>query len=139
MSGKARQLLAWRIISGIAEETVLAVVVLWVLPRMGINVPVWLLVLAMIVMAGYGVFTYRKSRRALLAPPVAGLASLVGEKGRALSALAPSGTVRVSGETWAAESAGGNIEPGGRVVVVSQDRLRLTVRSAGQSDSLETP
>ena len=139
MSGKARGLLAWRIISGIAEETVLAALVLWGLPRMGINVPVWLLVLAMIVLAGYGVFTYRKSRQALLAPPVAGLASLVGEKGKALSALAPSGTVRVSGETWAAESAGGSIEPGGRVVVVSQDRLRLTVRSAGQSDSLETP
>jgi membrane-bound serine protease (ClpP class) len=91
----------------------------------------------MIVLAGYGVVTYRKSRRALMAPPVSGLASLVGERGRAISSLAPSGTVRVSGETWAAESASGDIEPGGHVVVISQDRLRLTVRSAEPPDSQE--
>ena len=138
MSGRARELLAWRIISTILEETVLAAVVLWGLPRMGINIPVWLLVLAMILLAGYGAITYRKSRHAMMAPPVAGLASLVGERGKAVSALAPSGTVRVSGETWAADSASGDIEPGSRVVVVGQDRLRLTVRSAGPHDSRAT-
>ena len=137
MSGKARDLLAWRIISSIAEEAMLAAVVLWGLPQLGINLPLWALVLAMIALAVYGVFTYRKSRQALLAPPVAGLSSLVGEKGRAISALAPSGTVRVSGETWAADSASGDIDPGSHVVVVSQERLRLTVRGAGQPVSRE--
>lgn len=123
------QLLIWRIVSTIVEEAVLAGVVLWGLPQMGITVSPWVLATAMVLLAVYGAVTYRKSSRSQRAPLVTGLSSLVGARGKAIDALTPGGTVRIGGETWAAESASGDIAPGGRVVVVGQNGLQLVVRS----------
>lgn len=52
-----------------------------------------------------------------------------------VSRLAPEGLVRVEGELWVAKSARGKIDPGGEVIVVGQDGLKLIVRKSSTSDS----
>jgi len=41
--------------------------------------------------------------------------------------------VRIKGELWGATSAGGDIDAGEEVVVVSEDGLMLSVRRSGDS------
>jgi membrane-bound serine protease (ClpP class) len=62
-------------------------------------------------------------------PAVTGAAGMIGENGRALSAIGPSapGRVAVHGEIWDAAAAE-PISEGARVRVVSVDGLRVTVR-----------
>ena len=66
-------------------------------------------------------------RRAAVAP--VGAEALVGADGTALSALAPSGTVRVHNETWTAQSVSGPLPAGAAVHVVRVEGLRLLVWS----------
>ncbi len=66
-------------------------------------------------------------RRAPAAP--VGTQSLVGAEGKTLSAMAPTGIVRVNNETWTAESLSGPLPAGAPVHVVKVEGLRLFVWS----------
>ena len=63
-----------------------------------------------------------RRRRALTGPE-----SLVGERGVAVTDLNPEGEVRVQGIIWRAESRGGPVKAGTRVVVVGRMGLKLIV------------
>ena len=52
---------------------------------------------------------------------------MMGEVGEALTDLDPDGRVYVHSEYWTATSTGGEIPKGARVVVVSVDKMKLTV------------
>ncbi len=119
------------IVSTLLEEAAIAVVALVGLPQLGIEVPLWLLVVIMAAWAALAVFTYRMGSRALRRKPVAGLPSVVGSPGTVVSPLAPEGLVRVGGELWVAKASGGRIDAGEEVIVVAQNRTRLTVRKSG--------
>jgi membrane-bound ClpP family serine protease len=67
-------------------------------------------------------------RRAPLSTLV-GTQALVGASGTALSALAPSGRVRVNNETWTAQSLSGSLPAGSPVHVVRVEGVRLVVWS----------
>lgn len=54
---------------------------------------------------------------------------MIGLPGRALSRLAPAGTVLVAGERWRARARQGEIADGEEVVVVGQDRFTLLVET----------
>jgi len=62
--------------------------------------------------------------------PVTGSEGIVGETGKAITALNPEGQVRVHGEIWKAVTESGSIKQGTTVTVQRVDNLRLTVRSA---------
>ena len=119
------------IVSTSLEEAALAVGVLWGLPKLGIYIPLWVLIIVMVAWAVYTVTTYRMGSRALRKNPVDGL---VGSEGEVVSPLAPEGMVRIKGELWRAESASGEINTGEEVTVVGQDRLRLIVRRRSPGD-----
>lgn len=125
------------IISTILEEVAIVVIVLWGLPQVGIHIPLWGLIIIMVVWAAYSVFTYRLGTRALIRKQLTGLLNMIGTKGEVVSPLSPEGLVRIRGELWVAKSAGGEIKPGGEVVVVRQERLKLVVRESGTADNLE--
>lgn len=75
------------------------------------------------------VLLYPLYRRALMEGPSAGAGALVGCRGRAATALAPTGQIRIKGEYWRARLAeDGDVEPGGSVIVEAADGLELTVR-----------
>ncbi len=134
MQRRANKLLIWKIISTAFEEAVLAAAVLWVLPALGLDMPPWLLALAMPALAAYNVFTYRKGIEALRTEPMPGMTSMVGIKGEVIRSLAPEGIIRVKGELWTARSAAGSLVEGQRVVVVDQQRLKLVVEATDGAD-----
>ena len=133
MSGR----LVFAIISTLFEETAIAVIVLWGLPQAGIDIPLWGLVPLMLVWLTYTVTTYRMGSRALRRKQVIGLPDMVGGKGMVVSPLAPEGMVKIKGELWVAKSANGQMEAGGEIIVVAQDRLKLVVRDSSTVDDLE--
>lgn len=124
------------IISTILEEASILVIVLWGLPRIGIRIPLWGLIALMVVWGTYSVFTYQLGSQALRRKQMVGLPDMIGSRGEVVSPLAPKGLVRISGELWVAKSAGGEIEPGGEVIVVGQDGLKLVVRESSPTNDL---
>jgi len=125
------------IISTILEEAAIVVIVRWGLPEIGVDIPLWGLIILMVVWLAYSVATYRIGSRALRRKPVVGLPDMVGSKAKVVSPLAPEGLVRIRGELWVAKSAGGEMELGREVIVVGQDSLKLVVRESHATDDLE--
>jgi len=122
------------IVSTSLEEAALAVGVLWGLPKLGIYIPLWVLIIVMVAWAVYTVTTYRMGSRALRKKPVDGLMGMVGSEGEVVSPLVPEGMVRIKGELWRAKSAGGEIDAGVEITVVGQERLKLIVRKSSPGD-----
>jgi membrane-bound ClpP family serine protease len=120
--------LIWAIVTNILEEAAIALVVLLGLPRMGVHLSLWTLIILMLGWLVFSVITYRKGSHALLLKPVAGLSNMVGSRGKVVSALSPSGTVRIRGELWDALSVDEPVEEGKEVEVVRREGLKLVVR-----------
>jgi membrane-bound serine protease (ClpP class) len=76
----------------------------------------------------------RLAMRAQRQPPATGVAAMLGEQGRALTAIEPAGTgqVTVHGEIWRATS-DAPIRPGERVQVLAVNGLTLSVGSAQEA------
>ncbi len=116
------------IITTTLEEAAIAAIVLWGLPRLGIEIPLAGLIALMVAWAAFAVFTYRMGSRALRKKPVVGLPDMVGSKGKVVNRLDPQGMVRIKGELWKAKSAGERIDAGEEITVVGQEGLKLIVR-----------
>ena len=129
--------LIFAIISTILEETAIVVIVLWGLPKIGVHIPLPGLIALTVVWGAYSVMTYRMGSQALRKKPVMNLPDMVGSKGKVVSPLAPEGLVRIKGELWVAQSAGGEISLGKEVIVVRQDSLKLVVRESDAANDLE--
>ena len=131
----ARLILA--IFSTLLEEAAIVAIVLWALPEVGIDIPLPALIAIMAAWLTYSVLTYRLGSRALKRKQIPGLPHMVGSKGKVVAALAPEGLVKIRGELWIAKSASGEMESGGKVVVVGQDGLKLVVRESSPAGDLE--
>jgi len=129
---KGRLIIA--IVSTTLEEAALAAGVLWGLPRLGIHIPLWVLIIVMLAWGAYTVTTYRMGSRALRKKPIAGLLDMVGSEGKVVSPLVPEGLVRIKGELWMAKSASGRMDTGVEVTVVGQNGLKLIVRKRRPGD-----
>ena len=122
------------IVSTVLEEAALAAGVLWGLPRLGIHIPLWVLIIVMAAWGAYTITTYRMGSRALRRKPVHGLMAMLGSEGKVVSPLVPDGMVRIKGELWMAKSAGERMDAGEQVTVVGQDGLKLIVRKRSPGD-----
>jgi membrane protein implicated in regulation of membrane protease activity len=123
---KGRLIIA--IITTILEEAAIFVVGVWGLPKIGVKLPLWGILLIMIGWVTYGTITYRAGTQALMIGHTIGLSNMVGVKGKVASPLNPEGMVKVNGELWKARSESGNLETGEQITVVGQDRLKLIVK-----------
>jgi membrane-bound ClpP family serine protease len=132
---KMRGRLILAIVSTILEEAAMVAAVVWGLPLLGVHIPIWILIVVMIGWAAYAIFTFRKGTHALRRKPVSGMLNMVGSRGEVVNPLSPEGVVRIGGELWAAKSAGGEIKLGEEVLVVEQDRLKLTVHRSSDVSS----
>ena len=119
--------LIYAIVSILLEEAVIVVIALVGLPKLGIEIPVGVLIAVMVVFATLSVLLYRAGSRALRRKPVA-LSVMTGSKGKVVNALAPIGLIKIKDELWEAESVGDKIGIGKEVIVVGQDGLKLLVR-----------
>ena len=116
------------IFTTLLEEAAIAVVALWLLPKVDIHLPLFVLVIIMLAWAAYAVITYRLGSRALRRKPVVGLPGMVGSRGKTVSDLAPEGVVNIKGELWDSKADGRRINAGVWVIVVGQEGLKLVVR-----------
>jgi membrane protein implicated in regulation of membrane protease activity len=132
-----RARLIFAIVSTIIEEIAIVVIVLWGLPELGIQIPLWVLALIVVAWLSYAVYTYRKGTKALEMESKVGLPDMIGTRGKVVSPLKPEGLVRVQGELWVAKSTSGDMEPETEIIVVGQERLKLDVSSQVDDDSKE--
>ena len=116
------------IVSTSLEEVALVVVWRWGLPELGIELPLSVLVIVMVVWLVIAVTIFVVVTRALRMKAVVGLPTMIGSKGKVASPLAPEGQVRIKGELWGATSDEGNIDTGEWITVVGEDGLKLVVR-----------
>ena len=116
------------IVTTLLEEAAVAVVVLWLLPKVDVHLPLFILVIIMLAWAAYAIITYRLGSRALKKKLVVGLPGMVGSRGKTVSDLAPEGTVKIKGELWDSRAEGRRINAGVWVTVVGQEGLKLIVR-----------
>lgn len=121
--------LIFAIISTIIEEILIALGVVWGLPKININIPVYILIPVMAVWLYYSIYTYQKGTNALNKGHVSGMSSMIGTRGTVTRLLAPDGWVKIQGELWAATSLSGEIQPGEVVIVTGQKGLKLEVRN----------
>jgi len=124
---KGTKYTAYSIITTILEEIALVAVVLWLLPRWGINIPLWGLILMVAAMGAYGGITYWLGKKALDRKPI--ISPDVGSKCQVALPLTPKGYVRVNGELWRATSISA-IDAGEEVVIVGIKRMTLLVSPA---------
>ena len=133
MSANLRLILA--IITSLLDEAIIIAVILWVLPQFGIKLsPVWLVVIA-VGFVIFAVVAFRMGTRALGRKPLIGLTSMIGMQGNVTSPLTPEGFVKIKGELWRARAESGEIDSGAEVVVVGQEKLKLTVRKSVAGDN----
>jgi membrane-bound ClpP family serine protease len=105
------------ILNTIIEEGIVVAVILFGLPRLGITVPVSVLIVLLILWAVISVVLYRLVSRALRRKPAVGVETLIGGWGMVVVPLEPEGMVKLGGELWRARSEGRRIEKGEEIVV----------------------
>ena len=106
------------------EETALVAVVLWLLPRVAINIPLWGLIIMMIALGVYNYINYRLSKKALVKKPM--ISPGIGSRGRTTPPISPTGYVRVNGELWRASSSA-TIGAGEEIAVAGMEEMTLLI------------
>ena len=116
------------IITNLLDEAIIVAVIIWGLPRLGVHLPLYGLVLICVAFLVYAVGFYTVGSQILRKKPIPGFSDMVGTEGRAASRLSPWGFVKIMGELWESRSEGGNIDKGEYVIVTDQIGLKLVVR-----------
>ena len=119
--------LALAISSTALQEVAIFLLWLWGLPRLGVRLPLSVLVSVMVVWALVAALSFMMSTRALKRKEAVSL-TMIGSEGSVVKPLAPEGQIMIKGELWGARSVEGNIEEGEKVVVIERDGLKLIVR-----------
>ena len=121
---KYRRYTALAITTSLLEEAALMAVVLWLLPKVAINIPFWGLILMMIALGVYNYINYRLGKKALTKKPMISLD--IGSRGRTTTLISPTGYVRVNGELWRASSSS-IIGAGEEIAVVGIEGMTLLI------------
>jgi len=109
------------------QEAALFTIWRWGLPHIGIELPVYVLILGMIAVLVYSIVAFRFVSRTSSRKAVVGLPDMIDGKGKAVSLLSPEGQVRIKGEIWSALATDEDIDRGQEIIVVGQDGLKLIV------------
>jgi len=111
-----------------ADEIIVAIFLLIILPGLGIDVPLpaVALVLAVLILKDFLIAPF-VLRGGLSARPKTGPESLIGKEALVIEELSPEGVVKVEGEMWRAECLNGNAERGESVTIVGIKGAKLLV------------
>ncbi len=115
------------IISSLLDEAIIVFLVLWLLPQIGIEIPIWGTILIVLGFAAFAFISYRIGTRTLTKKPFP-LLTMVGKEGITCTPLNPDGFIRVEGELWSARTEGANLDIGVIVLVTAQKKLVLKVK-----------
>jgi membrane-bound ClpP family serine protease len=121
------------IILSLADEVIILAVVIIVLSKLGIDFPLWAIILVSLPFLFVTLIIYRSLRK----NPQLGFENMVGLTGVAVETIWRKGTIRIKGELWSASARGEKIEAGEEVIVVEQIGLKLTViKNPGASSDI---
>ncbi|MBN1855717.1 MAG: NfeD family protein [Dehalococcoidia bacterium] len=123
---KGRGFLAYAVFMSVLEEVALLGLCLWLLPALGIRVPLWLVVTLAVIVGGYSIVLTRLNLRSLGRRPVT--SPDIGLRARVVTSLEPDGYVRVGNELWSATSEGASLEKGRHVTIVRIEGMRVFVK-----------
>ncbi len=118
------------VVSSFYDGALLAFVLLWLLPHIGLRLPTALTWGILGVWVAWSAITFLPTKRAREKKAFSPTEALIGRKGVAATRLAPDGMVKIDGELWDAVSAAGTMEKGQQIVVAAVSGLKLTVRVA---------
>ena len=122
------------IILSLADEVIILAVVIIVLSQLGIDFPLWAMILVSLPFLAVTFIIYRTLRK----NPQLGFENMVGLTGVAVEPVARKGTIRIKGELWSAMTRGEKIGTGEEVIVVEQTGLKLTViKNPGASPNIK--
>jgi membrane protein implicated in regulation of membrane protease activity len=121
---KYRRYTVLTITTTLLEEAALVAVVLWLLPRVAINIPLWGLIIMMIALGVYNYINYRLNKKALVKKPM--ISPDIGSRGRTPTLISPKGYVRVNGELWQASSSS-TIDAGEEIAIVGREGMTLLI------------
>jgi membrane-bound ClpP family serine protease len=127
LSKGKRSFVLFNLATTAAEETALMVVLLWLLPKLGLNLPLWIIILLAVAWGAWSYLTYRLGAKTIEQIPVVGAEALVGVRCRTTTPLSPGGYIRVGSELWRAHSVAGQINAEVEVVIVGVKGLNLFV------------
>jgi membrane-bound ClpP family serine protease len=116
------------IVSTLLDETIIVAVIILGLPKLGVQLPLFVIILICSGFLIWAVGLYTIGSKILRKKPLPGFTNMVGVEGRVVKRLAPQGFIRVQGELWESRAENGVIEAGTDIVVVSQNGLKLVVR-----------
>ena len=133
MATKRRKIFS--LILSLLEQVALVAVVLWILPKAGINIPVWGLTLMMLTLGAYSVLGYRLGEKVMKKSPMVWPAP--GSRGRATTSVSPSGYVLISNERWKASSTGADIDRGTVVTVIRVEGTQLWVTAGNDLNEVK--
>lgn len=115
-----------------ADEIIVAIFLLIILPGLGIDVPLpaVALVLGVLLLKDFLIAPF-VLRGGLSARPKTGPESLIGKEALVIEELSPEGVVKVEGEMWRAECLNGNARRGESVTIVGIKGAKLLVERRG--------
>jgi len=126
---KYKRYTAYTIITTLLEEAALVTVVLWLLPGLGISIPLWGLICMMVALGAYGGVAYWLGRKTLDRKPM--ISPDIGSRGRTTTPISPTGYVRVNGELWQASSSS-TIGANKEVAIVGMEGMTLLISPVEQ-------
>jgi membrane-bound ClpP family serine protease len=124
---RKRSFMLVNLVTTTAEEAVLVTVLLVIIPLLGINIPIWLIVVFVLAWAAWSGLIYRLAIKTSQKIPVVGPETMVGTSCITTTALSPIGYVKVGSELWQARSTQGDINSEAEVVIVEVKNLTLLV------------
>ncbi|MFC1861454.1 NfeD family protein [Chloroflexota bacterium] len=124
------------LVTTVIEEAVLITVLLWLLPHLGISIPIWLFVALVLAWAAWSYLTYRLGKTAIGKTPAVGPEAMVGTICQTTTPLCPKGYVQAGIELWRACSISGDIDAGVEVVIVGMKGLTLFVISSVDTNNM---
>ncbi|MFC1974159.1 NfeD family protein [Chloroflexota bacterium] len=116
------------LLSTLIKEAILVAVLLWLLPLLGVRLPLGVIIGILITIAVWAMLTYRPIKRVMEKKALSPTEEMVGRRGTALTEMAPKGLVRIEGETWEAVSSNADIAAGDEISVLQVNGLKLTVQ-----------
>jgi membrane-bound serine protease (ClpP class) len=99
-----------------------------------IHIDLWLIILVIVAVVAFLVFTIVYGIRAHRQQVSAGREELIDKVAEVTTAMEPKGMVRIEGEQWAAILDKGRAEPGEEVIITKVEGLKLRVTKSKGGD-----
>jgi len=110
------------------DEVVAIALILLVLWYFKINIPIWVAVVAALLLGLLVFITYKLVIPSFHARQVTGPEGMIGHVGEVMEPLTPKGMVKIEGEYWKAKSVDGDVAAGESVEILGLDKLTLEVK-----------